>query len=374
LEDWSLPSPRPEIAGLSNCYHGGPNYAELERLGLRPDDVLDFSSNSNPYPFKLDFSLDDVAVDHYPDTDSMELRRAIAAQNALTPENVIVGSGSMEIIRLAAQSYFNRGDRVLIFKPTFGEYETACRVAGAEVVELWAEEDNDFRFDIDRCIDIISWLKPKAIFVCNPNNPTGQYFSRPEIERVLSAAGDGLVILDEAYIAFTEEAWKSVGLISKSNLLIVRSMTKDFALAGLRLGYGLACQDIIVNLYKVKSPWNVNAVAQRAGIQALNDGAYLKRSDRLIRENRDYLLVELGTLGFRLIPTRTNFFLMKVNGVRKFRAALMTQGVIVRDCTSFGLPDYIRIAPRTMPECKRLVAAVKTIVASPDKFCLKKES
>jgi histidinol-phosphate aminotransferase len=368
-----LPSPRPEIAGLSSCYHGGPNYAEFERLGIKPEDILDFSSNSNPYPFKLGFTLDDVVIDHYPDSDSTELRRLIGARNGIAAESVIIGSGSMEIIRLAAQAYFNKGDKVLILKPTFGEYEQSCQIAGAEVVELWSEEKNDFRFDSAKCINLIQSLKPKTIFICNPDNPTGQYLTRTELEAILKAAGDSLVILDEAYIAFTEDAWKSVDLISQGNLIIVRSMTKDFALAGLRLGYGLAHPDIINDLFKVKPPWNVNAVAQRAGREALNDGAYIKRSDRLIKQNRDYLISEFGSMKFRIVPTRTNFFLMKVDNANEFRSSLLKKGVIVRDCTSFGLPEYVRIAPRTLPECKRLVAAVKGTVTNLENTCKAKE-
>jgi histidinol-phosphate aminotransferase len=356
-----LLSPRPEIAGLSTCYHGGPNYAEFERLGIKPEDVLDFSSNSNPYPFKLDFSLNDIVIDHYPDSDSTELRRLIAARNGITTENVIIGNGSMEIIRLASQAYFGSGDKVLIFKPTFGEYQTSCLIAGAEVIELWSEEKNDFKFDVRKCINLIRCLKPKAIFVCNPDNPTGQYLTRTEIETLLEATPECLLILDEAYIAFTEGAWGSIDLMSKGNMIIVRSMTKDFALAGLRLGYGLAHPTIINNLFKVKPPWNVNAVAQRAGCAALNDGAYIKRSDRLIRRNRDFLIAEFRSIGFKVIPTQTNFFLMKVGKAKKFRSLLIQKGVIIRDCTSFGLPEYVRIAPRTLPECKRLVAEVKAL-------------
>ncbi|PPD58916.1 pyridoxal phosphate-dependent aminotransferase [Dehalogenimonas etheniformans] len=366
-----MPSPRPEVVALSSCYHGGPNYAEFEHLGIDPADVLDFSSNSNPYPFKLDFKLEDVVIDHYPDSDSAELRRALAAQNGLMPENVIVGAGSMEIIRLTAQSYFNHGDKVLIFKPTFGEYDTACRIAGAEVVEFWTEEMKGFNLDLDRAIKVIEHLKPRAIFICNPNNPTGRYLSIKNVEQMLGAAGHGLVVLDEAYIAFTQDPWKSVSLISHGNLIVVRSMTKDFALAGLRLGYGLACQGIIENLNKVKPPWNVNAIAQKAGLQATHDVEYISRSEGLIRTSRDYLLGELGVLRFKLVPTQTNFFLMKVGKAREFRSALMRQGIVVRDCSSFGLPEYVRIAPRTLPECKKLVEAVRSLTWRLDKaFCL----
>jgi histidinol-phosphate aminotransferase len=354
-----MPSPRSEVIALSSCYHGGPNYVEFERMGIKPEDVLDFSSNSNPYPFKLDFTLDDVVIDHYPDSDSTDLKRALAEQNDLKACNIIVGAGSMEIIRLITQTYFGHGDKVLILKPTFGEYEIACRIMGAEVIELWAEEKHNFRFDAARTAETIRQLKPKAVFICNPNNPTGQYLSKTDIEVLLNAAGRSLVILDEAYIAFTEGAWDSTDIIGTGNLIVVRSMTKDFALAGLRLGYGLAREDIIENLNKVKPPWNVNAVAQKAGKQAIADGAYIKRSDKLIKQSRDYLVEEFKLLSFKTIPTETNFFLVRVKNAGQFRANLMQKGIVVRDCSSFGLPDYVRIAPRTLPECRKLIEALK---------------
>lgn len=355
-----MPSPRPEIAALRPCYHGGPNYAEFQRLGIQPEDAIDFSSNSNPYPFKLDFTLDDVVIDHYPDSDSTELRRLIALKNDVRPENVIIGSGSMEVIRLIAQTYFNRGDVVLVCKPTFGEYETACRIVGAQVIDLWAEERIDFRFDAGRVAALIQQLNVKALFICNPNNPTGQYLSHAEIQHIIQVDPSCLVILDEAYIAFTEDSWNSRDLLSHGNLIIVRSMTKDYALAGLRLGYGLADEFIITNLEKVKPPWNVNAIAQRAGIQALQDKRYLGRSERLVKQGRDYLVKELSALGFRILPTTTNFFLMKVADAKTFRSDLLNKGLVVRDCTSFGLPQYVRIAPRTLPECRRLISAIKS--------------
>lgn len=354
-----MPSPRPEITSLKNCFHGGPNYAEFEKLGIKPDSVLDFSSNSNPYPFKLNFALDAVVIDHYPDSDSTELKRQIATENRLASQNVIIGNGSTEIIRLIALAYVAAGDRVLILKPTFGEYEQACRISGAEVVEVWAEAKTSFSFDVQRCTEAIAQSKPKVIFICNPNNPSGQFLCKAEVESLLDAAGDSLVVLDEAYIAFTEDAWDSTSLLDQGNLIIIRSMTKDFALAGLRLGYGLGAPGIIEILCKVKPPWNVNAVAQCAGVQAIKDGAYIHRSDRLIRRNRDYLLAEFSALGYQIVPTRTNFFLVRVGRAREFRAVLMHHGIIVRDCSSFGLPDYIRIAPRTLSECRKLVKVVK---------------
>jgi histidinol-phosphate aminotransferase len=135
-------------------------------------------------------------------------------------------------------------------------------------------------------------------------------------------------------------------------------MTKDYALAGLRLGYGLASPEIIDIMMRVKPPWNVNAVAQAAGRQVIEDTQYLASSEKEIRSNREYLIRELSAMGYRVLPSETNFFLVQVGNAREFRLRLMKHGIIVRDCTSFGLPEYIRIAPRTLPECRRLVAAV----------------
>ncbi|MDV2989335.1 MAG: histidinol-phosphate transaminase [Dehalogenimonas sp.] len=360
-----LLSAKPNISVLRRCYHGGPDFAELERLKIKPEDVLDFSSNSNPYPFNLNFNLNDVVIDHYPDSNSTELRRLIAARNKLTEDNVVVGAGSMEIIRLIAQAYLGPGNKALILKPTFGEYETACQIAGAEIIEYWAEESTQFKFDSARCGAIAIQLKPKVVFICNPNNPTGQYLSGAEIEAIIDGVGtDGLVVIDEAYIAFTRDSWDSAELLTRHhNLVIIRSMTKDFALAGLRLGYGLGNSEIIENLDKVKPPWNVNAVAQKAGLQALNDGAYIQRSERQIRLNRDYLLSEIKALGHKTLSSCTNFFLVKVGKAAQFRARLLQNGIIVRDCTSFGLSEYVRIAPRTMPECRKLVNALQAPVS-----------
>ncbi len=176
---------------------------------------------------------------------------------------------------------------------------------------------------------------------------------------MLEACGDGLLILDEVYIAFVEESWSSISLIPSGNVIIVRSMTKDYALAGLRLGYAIAHKEIINALCRVRPPWNVNVIAQKAGIAALNDTDYLDWCNREIRQAKQFLMVELCRIGFTLVPSETNFFLVKVANAKDFRTALLRQGILVRDCASFGLPEYVRIAARTMPECVKLVDAIR---------------
>jgi len=279
----------------------------------------------------------------------------------VTPDNILAGSGAVELIRLLALTYFRPGDSVLILEPTFGEYRVASQIVGAEVVSQRAGEKQNFTPNIEETLSLIRQHHPRGVFICNPNNPTGGYITRQEVNRILDACRDGLLILDEAYVAFVDEGWSSIDLISRGNVAIVRSMTKDYALAGLRLGYVIAREEIINALRRVCPPWNVNAVAQKAGVAALNDSDHLERCQREIRQAKRFLVDELGRIGFSLVPSSTNFFLVKVADAAGFRSALLRHGILVRDCTSFGLPEYVRIAARTMPECQRLITTIRAL-------------
>lgn len=178
---------------------------------------------------------------------------------------------------------------------------------------------------------------------------------------VLDACGDGLVVLDEAYISFVDESWSSVDLISRENVVIVRSLTKDYSLAGLRLGYAIAGEEIVRALHKVRPPWNVNVVAQQAGVVVMEDNGYLERCKQETKKASRFLIGELCRLGFTLVPSSTNYFLVKVTDAKDFRTALLKRGILVRDCTSFGLPGFIRVAARTMPECQKFIAILEAM-------------
>ena len=165
----------------------------------------------------------------------------------------------------------------------------------------------------------------------------------------------------DSYITFVDNPWSSLDMVERDNLLILRSMTKDYAMAGLRLGYGVASQDIIDTMRRIRPPWNVNAVAQQAGIIALKERDYISQCQIKIKEAKDYLITELSSLGLSPLPSEAGFFLVKVENSPDFRQRLLEQKMLVRDCTSFGLPGYIRIAPRTPAECQRLIEAIKKI-------------
>jgi len=355
--------PRQNIAGIEEGRHGGIDYAELESLGIDPEKIFDFSVSSNPrgIPTGIRPLVKSTRLSRYPDSQCLKLRRMIAGKTGLSVDNILAGGGSTELIRLAAMAYLDESDMALIIEPTYGEYRLACQIAGACVISYRLSPQNDFEFDVDNTLEIINDTRPKAIFICNPNNPTGGYLGQDSFGRILQAAADSLVVLDEAYASFARRRWPATELIDAGNLLILRSLTKDYALAGLRLGYAVAAEGIIKTLRRICPPWNVNAVAQHAGIVALQQEKYLKASRELVRDGQAYLAGGLEKLGFRCLPSEANFFLVQVGDAAETRHSLLQRGILVRDCTSFGLPEYIRVAPRTMKKNRKLLAAMREI-------------
>ena len=336
-----------------------------ERPYIRTDciDILDFSTCCNPYgpPPSVSKALAKANIALYPDPDCREFINLLSDKIGAAKENLIATNGSTELLRLAALAYTGHGDTVVIPSPTYGEYELASQIAAATVAKYQMKERAGFRFAAGDFISFAQKHSPAAIFICNPNNPTGQYLGFSDIRKIVSSFPDTLVVLDEAYVSFTLDAWDSLELLHYPNILIVRSMTKDFALAGLRLGYGIASREIINILKKIRPPWNVNSAAQQAGIAALNSPGHLKKCNALINKGKDYLIAQLGSLGYRVLPTDANFSLVRVGKAATFQSRLLDRGFLVRDCSSFGLPAYIRIAPRRMQDCLKLIAAIKSV-------------
>ncbi|RPJ56439.1 MAG: histidinol-phosphate aminotransferase family protein [Dehalococcoidia bacterium] len=342
------PSPKPHIKDIKPAFHGGASFSRQASSFFIKEGVLDFSTCCNPYgpPKSISQALRNADAEHYPDPDCNKLANLLSQKEAVTPANLIIGSGSTELIRLAATAYSGPGDMVIIPYPTYGEYELASKIAHTQIVRYQIKEKNGFKLACGEFIAHAKLHNPAIIFLCNPNNPTGQYLGLHDIERILNSFPDTLVVLDEAYIAFTDGAWNSGHLLAKDNLLIVRSMTKDFAIAGLRLGYGMASETIITNLKKVRPPWNVNSAAQEAGLAALSSGDYTAQCADRIRVCKTYLTEKLAGMGYLCVPTLTNFFMFKTGNASQFQKQMLAKGILVRDCTSFGLPAYVRVAPQ----------------------------
>jgi histidinol-phosphate aminotransferase len=344
--------------------HGGFDYAELQRLGLGPDDVLDFSVNGNPFgpPPEVRGIWARVAVDRYPDRGCLALRAALAERNSCAVGQVWVGNGSSELIWLLGLAYLQTGDSVLVAGPTYGEYAVVGKMMQARVEIFVARQEDGFRPSVGALEGMLRDVRPRLTFLCNPNNPTGVYLDRSTTESLVAANPDGLLVLDEAYAAFVADRWDATPLLETGRVAVLRSMTKDYALTGLRLGYLLACAEIVEAVWRVQPPWSVNAVAQAAGLAALRAGAYLQDTLAKTRQAALELRQALSALGLRVRPSDTHFFLVEVDDAAKTRTELLRRGILVRDCASFGLPSFVRVAARRPQENRRLIAAWRDLL------------
>lgn len=350
----------------SRPFHGGLNAAELSDLGLSPREVLDFSASINPAGAspRVASALREVDLSSYPDPDCVELRHRLGEQLGVRPERILVGNGSTELIHLVARSRLRRDGPAAVFTPTFGEYEAACRLEQVEPVLIRAASGGEYRWDIPEASRRLAEVRPALAFVCNPNNPTGAYLDRSEVEAVARAVGDtGLLVVDEAYAAFVDERWDSRHLIELGNVALVRSMTKDHGLTGLRLGYMLAPERVVEEARRFQYTWSVNAAAQAAGIAALDDPDHVAKGRRIVRASREYLVAGIRRLGLACTPPSANFLLVEVGRAADVRLELLTRHLIcVRDCASFGMPRHIRIGMRGLDSSRRLMDALGDVL------------
>jgi L-threonine-O-3-phosphate decarboxylase len=340
--------------------HGGPDYAELARLGLRADALLDFSVNTNPLGAspRAVRALGAVDPSRYPDGEALRLRAALAEAHDVRPDEVLAGNGSVELIWLLAQVYLDPGDRAVIVGPTFGEYEAAVRRRRAEPVLYRAASADGFRPRLDDLLAVIRATAPRLLFLCNPNNPTGQALGLDELGLMLAACDETLLVVDEAYLDFAVDMPSALALRGDPRVVVLRSLTKNFGLAGLRLGYAIAEPGVGRALARAQPPWSVSAPAQVAGLAALGDEEHALAGRRLARRAKAYLVDGLERLGLACLPSRTNFWLVDVGDAAELRRRLLLRGILVRDCGSFGLPRHIRLAARPLAECERLLDAV----------------
>jgi histidinol-phosphate aminotransferase len=284
-------------------------------------------------------------------------------------DRILVGNGSTELIHLLARAYLSpprpgTSNVAFLLTPTYGEYKGACQLAGASVLSLDARRCNGFSWDLEEACCRIAAQRPSLVFLCNPNNPTGVYLPQRDVESLVeaTAAAGGLLVVDEAYISFVDHPWDSLALLERDSVVLLRSMTKDYALTSLRLGYSLATEEVTRRLASFQPDWSVNGLAQAAGLVALADTDYLPRARKTVAEAKEYLTAQLTSLGFTVLPSAANFLLVQVGDGAAWREKLMHRGLFVRDCASFGLPDCIRVGIRALPDCQRLVRAMAEAV------------
>ena len=364
-ETGNLPPARP--------VHGGIKEEELRALGLRIEDCLDFSASVSPLgpPDGVAEAIASVNLSAYPDPHCLALTEVIADHHAgdgVGVENIIVGNGSTEIIHLLTRACIGAvSNGSLLLTPTYGEYDGAVRISGGTVTTLDATRcAGGFSWDIKAASAAIAAERPALTFVCNPNNPTGALVRPAELEMLADAAAavGGLLVVDEAYINLSERHAEAnvVQLAARhGSLVALRSMTKDYALTALRLGYAVGGPATIARLSALQPDWSVNGLAQAAGVVALNSTGYLERAREAVAASRRCVVEGLNAAGIRCYPSEANFVLAEVGDAAGLRDRLARRGLFVRDCTSFGMPDCIRIGLRPVPDCRRLTEAVAEI-------------
>lgn len=324
--------------------HGGTGKRQQEKTHKT---VLDFSASVNPYPPRFAWEIDPACLEYYPDDSYAELKDRIGQVFHRPQDEICVGNGSVELIRVFCSVVFRDPRRPRTFfagSPTFGEYALSARLAGAE------------RTDTPSAAAVL--------FLCNPNNPTGQLIPKVDVVRRLSEVKsfDNLLFCDEAFIELSDPG-ESVVDIRDPSLFTLRSLTKCFSVPGIRFGYGFGDPALIEKIETARSPWSVNAYAEAYAMQALLHMDELAASRTAIERERAWLVIELAGLGLSCIPSRANYLLVDcARDATPLCETLAARGILVRDCTSFGLPRSIRIAVRTRDENRIFIEALAACV------------
>ncbi len=344
--------------------HGG-FYSSGLQYDLR---IIDFSSNVNPLGFPSSITKiinkNRSLLSVYPDPSSLKLRNDLQKYTSIKKNQIIVGNGATEIIYNFCKVFLHKDSDVLIPIPTFGEYEIASRLSGSKMTFFKTMNLNK---NISEFQDLIK--KTNCIFVCNPNNPTGILISKNNLLKILESAYNKstLMFLDECFIELVPNSNESLVQYLKEfdNLFILRSLTKSFGLAGLRIGYGLGNKKIIDVLQRIKIPWNVNCLAQMAASEALSNISHLDKTRKLIKNELKFLKDSISKInGFICYDSSTNFILIKSKmNSKKIQEKLMAKKILIRDCSNFrGLDNkFIRVAVRTHKENVKLVRALEEI-------------
>lgn len=349
------------IRGHKAAHHGGP-YS----IGNPDPAITDFSSNVNPlgYPTVVGNLLKaaKMQVSTYPDPHSFKLKRRLAGHLGVSDANLTVGNGATEIIYNFCRATIDKNTPVLIPSPTFGEYEAAARLCGGK---LRFFKTMNLQNDYSEFIKKIP--RNGTVFICNPNNPTGSLTQKGVMVRILDAAAKRgtHVFVDECFVELTPDPGQSLAdkVAAYENLFVLRSFTKSFGLAGLRIGYGIGNKRTALILDKIKIPWNVSGLAQEAAYLALSDKKFIPRTQRLVERESEFLKKSISNIdGFACCDSKTNFILVKTrvpSGV--LQKKLLQKRILVRDCSTFrGLnQNYIRVAVRTHRENLKLVRALR---------------
>lgn len=363
-----------------NKTHGGNIWQIAKENTLKPEDIIDFSSSINPLGMspKAIAALKEIhkIIPSYPEPSALDARQELSRFHNMPVENILAGNGSTEFIYLIPQVF--KPKKALIIEPAFSEYENSLEAYGCKVetfkrslvIGHWSLE-NRFLPDIE---ELCAMLKNNynLIYLGNPANPTGALLKKEEILKIANECKKygTILILDEAFIDFAEEESVKKEAVELDNLIVLRSMTKFFAMAGLRFGYLISSQKIVKNIASFQPPWSVNTIASMAAIESLKDKDYIEDIKKWFASESEFLFEELNSIhGLKAYPSRANYFLVEImlEGItsKMIYEMLLKNSIIIRDCSSFGLGErFFRTAVKSRKENIFILEGLKKIFAS----------
>ncbi len=345
-------------------YQPGRPIEEVAReLGLPADTIIKVASNENPFgPSPLALAALQKAlptINLYPDGNAFYLKQKLAAKLGVEPANLILGNGSNEIIEFVSHALLAPGTNIVVSQYCFAIYPIVAKMMGAEVVTVPAKA---YGHDLPAMLKAINkWTR--IVFVANPNNPTGTLASREDLIKFVNEVPDEvLLVLDEAYIEFLDDAVDLIPLIrlgARKNLILMRTFSKIYGLAGLRIGYGIAETTLAAALEKVRQPFNVNLLAQTGALAALDDDAHVRTTRLNNFAGLEFFAKAFRSLNLEYVPSHANFVLVRVGAGQKVFEAMQKLGVITRPMGGYQLPEWIRVSVGTRQENERCLEALK---------------
>lgn len=341
--------------------HGGACAQELRDAGADPATALDFSVNVNPYgpsPAVL-AAIRAAPVDRYPDPTAAPVRRAVAGRLGLPADRIVFGHGATDLLWTLARVVLGPGSRLLCVEPAFSELRAAAELGGAEVVAWRTSPVEGLAVDLDAVAAAASAAGAEVVSLCTPTSPAGLPLRAEAVARLAERLADRLVLLDESFLPLSDHHEDAARPLP-GNVLRLRSMTKEHAIPGLRAGFLVAPAALAAALEAARPAWSTSAVAQAAALAALGEDDFVEASRRRLRDDRLALDGGLRALGLRPLPSVAPYLAFEAPGATSLRARLLAHGLVVRDCASFGLPGWLRVAARPAAERDRLLSALAT--------------
>lgn len=351
-----------------NHYVPGKPIEEVKRE-FNLDDVVKLASNENcfgPSPKAVAAMRKSLGkVNRYPDASSFYLKKKTARFLKVPEDSLIFGNGSDEIIGLAIRTFVNDGDEVVIAKPTFLIYEISSQLQNAVIKTVPLTKD--FKYDLAAMKKAIT-DKTKIVFIANPDNPNGTYVSKIELDAFFKGLPENLIVfLDEAYFEFADFSYKDypngLNYLHRPGVIVARTFSKIYGLAGLRVGYGISSPAVISYMERVRDPFNVNLLAQEAAIAAIGDKAFVKKTLNHVDREKRFLYSTFRKMGLKYRESATNFVLVDLGrDCKEVFSELLRKGVIVRDMKAWGFNTFIRVTIGTVKENRKFVKALKEIL------------